>query len=96
VTNDWRDAVISGTIGGLMASMQLTMPATTALMFAQQLALASMKQGHPEWFTRQPDTSNMALVRNVLAAGLGWFLTAAVLRDPPHVYDGVPTPLRLR
>ena len=96
MNGDWRDAVLPGAMGGLMAGMQLTLPATLMLMLAQQLTLASMQQGHPDWFTRPQDTSNAGLVKAIVAAGLGWFAAAAVINDPPHLYDGVPTPLRIR
>lgn len=96
MATDAQTLALNAAQGGISAALQLGLPATVLLALFQQLSIASMAKSHPGWFRTPPDTSGGATVANVVAAAVGWFAAAAVVKDAPHVYDGVPTPLRLR
>lgn len=90
-------AVVNAGFGVLMAARGYSLPAAAAVVLLSEVTGVVVAKYHPELVSpAEGDYGPTQFVINVGTGLVAWLATAALMKYPPNLYDGVPLPSQTR
>lgn len=90
-------ALINGAFGALMAARGYSLTAATVVVIGSELAGVAISRVRPDLVPPEQDGYGPGRFAVNVGAGLvSWLATAALMRQPPNLVDGIGLPSRGR